>query len=76
MNAFLLVALTIGATSDEIVVYPQTIVVSESRPALFLVRSRDRDGREADLTDSCEISIANPKIARLDGGRVLPVHVL
>jgi hypothetical protein len=73
MNAFLLVALTIGAASDEIVVYPQTIVVSESRPALFLVRSRDRDGREAELTDSCEISIADPKIARLDGGRVLPV---
>ena len=73
MNALLLVALMIAVASDEIVVYPETIVVSESRPALFLVRSRDRDGREAEVTDSCELSIADPKIARLDGGTVLPV---
>jgi Protein of unknown function (DUF1553)/Protein of unknown function (DUF1549) len=63
-----------GRASAELKVYPPTIALAGKHDTSALVVVDEQAGRTvADLTAKATFAIANPKIAKFDGGRVVPL---
>ncbi len=62
-----------GATA-ELKIYPPAIALAGKHDSSALAVVEERDGRTvAEQTAKAKLAIGNPKVAKLDGGRILPL---
>ncbi len=74
ISSLFVLLLGAGVASAELKVYPPAIALAGKHDSSALTVVEERDGRTvAEHTAKAKLVIANPKVAKLDGGRILPL---
>ncbi|MBL8867334.1 MAG: DUF1553 domain-containing protein, partial [Planctomycetia bacterium] len=74
ISSLFVLLLGAGVACAELKLYPPTIALAGKHDSSALAVVEERDGRTvAEHTAKAKVVIANPKVAKLDGGRILPI---